>query len=105
MIHHEFRSGNIAPEDHNLIFIQRCEAQLPKEKQIEFVRADSASYQAELFDYCEDNHITYTVGTHLDSSALRNINEIQKWETMRSDDGKTHHVKEEVVDYSYYARY
>lgn len=99
IIHSEFRSGNIAPADHNLTFIQRCEEQLPKEKKITFVRADSASYQAELFNYCQDNTIVYTVGANLDSSVLRNINEIQKWETMRSDDGKTHHVKEEVAEF------
>lgn len=71
VIHSEFRSGNIAPADHNLTFIQRCTAQLPKEKKIAFVRADSASYQAELFDYCQDNNITYTIGAHLDSSVLK----------------------------------
>ena len=99
VIHSEFRSGNIAPADHNLTFIQRCEEQLPKEKKIAFVRADSASYQAELFDYCQDNHITYTIGAHLDSSVLKNINEIENWETLRSHDGKTHHVKEEVAEF------
>ena len=52
VIHSEFRSGNIAPADHNLTFVQRCEAQLPKERKITSLRADSASYQAELFDYC-----------------------------------------------------
>ena len=66
IIHSEFRSGNIAPADHNLGFMQRCEAQLPKEKKITYVRADSASYQAKLFDYCEDNHVIYTIGAHLD---------------------------------------
>ena len=41
----------------------------------------------------------YTIGAHLDSSVLRNINEIVNWETMRSDDGKTHHAKEEVAEF------
>jgi hypothetical protein len=27
-----------------------------------FFRADSASYQAKLFDYCQEHDITYTVG-------------------------------------------
>ena len=99
VIHSEFRSGNIAPADNNLTFIQRCKAQLPKEKRIVFVRADSASYQAELFDYCEDNNITYTIGAHLDSAVLKNINGIENWETLRSHDGKTHHIKEEVAEF------
>lgn len=99
VIHSEFRSGNIAPADHNLTFIQRCEAQLPKEKGIACVRADAASYQAELFDYCQENNIIYTIGAHLDSSVLKNINEIQVWNTIRSHSGKTHHVKEEVAEF------
>jgi hypothetical protein len=99
VIHSEFRSGNIAPADHNLSFVERCESQLPKSRKIEFLRADSASYQAKLFDYCQENSITYAIGAHLDSAVLKNINEIQKWEIMRSDDGKTHHVKEEVAEF------
>jgi len=99
IIHSEFRSGNIAPADHNLTFIQRCEEQLPKEKKIVFVRADSASYQAELFDYCEDNNIIYAIGAHLDSSVLHSINEIENWEILKSYDGRTHHVKEEVAEF------
>lgn len=99
VIHSEFRSGNIAPADHNLTFIQRCQEQLPKEKKIVYVRADSASYQAKLFDYCQDNNVIYTIGAHLDSAVLKSINEIQEWETMRSHDGKTHHVKEEVAEF------
>ena len=99
IIHSEFRSGNIAPADHNLSFIQRCEAQLLKEKKIAFVRADSASYQAELFDYCQDNGIIYTIGAHLDRSVLNNVKDIKQWEIMKSHDGKTHHVKEEVAEF------
>ena len=99
IIHNEFRSGNIAPADHNLSFVKRCEEQLPKDKQIHYLRADSASYQAKLFDYCQDNGITYTIGGHLDRSVLNSIAEIEQWETMRSEDGKTHHVKEEIAEF------
>ena len=99
IIHNEFRSGNIAPADHNLSFVKRCEEQLPKNTKLHYLRADSASYQAKLFDYCEDNSITYTIGAHLDRSVLNNIKEIKGWETMRLHDGKTHQVKEEVSEF------
>jgi len=99
IIHNEFRSGNIAPADHNLSFIKRCEEQLPKNTKLQYLRADSASYQAKLFDYCEDNDITYTVGAHLDRSVLNSIKEIKDWKTMRLHDGKTHQVKEEVSEF------
>ena len=98
IIHSEFRSGNIAPADNNLTFIQRCEAQLPPKKKITYVRADSASYQAKLFDYCEDNGITYTIGGQLDRSVLNTIKEIEEWEALSTHKGKTHHVKEEVTE-------
>ena len=99
VIHSEFRSGNIAPADNNLTFVKRCEDQLPKESKLKYLRADSASYQAKLFDYCEDNDITYTIGANLDRSVLNSIKEIKQWETMRSVDGKTHHVNEEVAEF------
>ena len=99
VIHSEFRSGNIAPADNNLTFVKRCEAQLPKERKLKYLRADSASYQAKLFDYCEDNDITYTIAANLDRSILSSIKDIKQWETMRSENGKTHHVKEEVAEF------
>jgi len=99
IIHSEFRSGNIAPADNNLTFVKRCKAQLPKESKLKYLRADSASYQAKLFDYCEENGITYTIGANLDRSVLHRIKEINQWETMRSEEGKTHYVKEEVAEF------
>ena len=98
IIHNEFRTGNIAPADHNLSFVKRCEEQLPRATKLQYLRADSASYQAKLFNYCQDNGITYTIGAHLDRSVLNSIKDIEQWETMRSHDGKTHHVKEEVAE-------
>ena len=102
VIHNEFRSGNIAPADNNLTFVKRCEEQLPKGTRLQYLRADSASYQAKLFDYCEDNGITYTIGANLDRSILSNIKEIKQWETMRLHDGKTHHVKEEISEFIHF---
>jgi hypothetical protein len=99
VIHSEFRSGNIAPADNNLTFIQRCEIQLPKKKKIAFVRADSASYQAKLFDYCSENHITYTIGANLDHSVYANIEEIKEWKAFQTKEGTAHHLKEEVAEF------
>ena len=84
--------------------MQRCEAQLPKEKKITYVRADSASYQAKLFDYCEDNHVIYTIGAHLDRAVLKNIKEIDNWEILRMHDGKNPSSKRRSSRiYPYYA--
>ena len=99
VIHSEFRSGNIAPADNNLTFLKRCQKQLPKKKSFSFFRADSASYQAELFNYCNHNNITYTVGANLDHSVYANIKEIQEWHPFQIKEGIAHHLKEEVAEF------
>ena len=99
VVHSEFRSGNIAPADHNLSFVKRCIAQLPKDKRLSYLRADSASYQHALFDYCEANHITYTIGARLDNRVLEGIDEITQWEPIQETKGKDHHLKEEVAEF------
>ncbi|MCF6205952.1 MAG: IS1380 family transposase [Sulfurovum sp.] len=99
VLHSEFRPGNIAPADHNLTFLKRCEEQLSKGKTISFFRADSATYQAEVFNHCNQNGITYTVGAKLDSSVLENIEQIKQWEPMKITEGTAHHLKEEVGEF------
>ena len=46
----DFREGNVAPVSKNLEFIKQCEAQLPKGKKFSRLRAEGASYQAEIFN-------------------------------------------------------
>jgi hypothetical protein len=99
VIHSEFRSGNIAPADHNLDFVKRCITQLPKGSVLSYLRADAASYQHALFDYCEEHDITYTIGAHLDSRVLEGIDGISQWERMKDTEGKHHHLKEEVAEF------
>ncbi len=99
IIHSEFRSGNIAPADTNLEFIKRCVTQLPKDRVLRFVRADAASYQHRIFDYCEENGIIYAIGAHLDRSVLNNIKKVTAWETMTLVDGTSHHLKEDVAEF------
>lgn len=100
MIRSEFRPGNMAPADENLTFLKRCELQLPKETKFTYVRADSASYQHTLFNYCNKNNITYLIGAHLDVPTLQNIEQITtKWQPLDRHDGKYHHIKEEVGEF------
>ncbi len=101
LIHSELRSGKIPPADNNLGFLQRCEAQLPKETAIRYLRADAASYQHELFDYCTDKGIVFTIGGRLDASVLENIEEIPEgaWEELSSYEGDSHRVKEEIAEF------
>jgi hypothetical protein len=71
VIHDEFREGNIAPATQNLEFIQACEARLPKGHRIAQVRLDSAGYQADIFNDCEDTGKTFAIGGRLDAPPCR----------------------------------
>jgi hypothetical protein len=58
----EFRAGNVAPATDNLGFVKQCVSQLPKEKRFAFLRADAASYQADIINYCEEKTIRFAIG-------------------------------------------
>ena len=99
VIHSEFRSGNIAPADTNLEFVQHCIEQLPATQRLAYLRADSASYQHRLFDYCDRHGITYTVGGHLDRRVWENIREIKQWRSIKRYEGESHHLQEEIAEF------
>lgn len=82
LIASEFRDGNIAPADTNLEFIKKCVQYLPKNKKLKWLRADSATYQAEVFNYCGDNNINFAIGGQLDKSVVKQINQISNWEEL-----------------------
>ena len=67
IIFDEFREGNIAPSTENFEFIQACEARLPKGHRIAHVRLDSAGYQADIVNHCEDTGKTFAIGGRLDA--------------------------------------
>ena len=73
IIGEEFREGNVAPSARNLEFIQYCADQLPEERRFAFLRADGASYQAEIMNYCEDHDMSYAIGGKICSSLLEEI--------------------------------
>ena len=81
VIHEEFRDGNISPHMGNMAFIKQCCAKMPKGKKIARFRADSASYQAEIFNWCEKNNIKFAVGGRMDASVREIIRDLDdsKW--------------------------
>jgi len=80
----DFREGNIAPADKNLEFIKQCAEQLPVGKTFDRFRADSASYQVSIFNYCDQEKILFTISGQKDQSVWRSIKEIKDnaWETL-----------------------
>jgi hypothetical protein len=72
----EFRAGNVAPAARNLAFIKHCVRQLPKGKSITALRSDSAAYQANIINYCEQEGIQFAIGADLDEAVLGAITAI-----------------------------
>lgn len=57
----EFRAGQVSPASDNVAFIKTCVAGLPVGVSVRFLRADAASYQGDVFGYCDEHEIGYVV--------------------------------------------
>jgi hypothetical protein len=88
VIGHAFREGNAAPSSENLEFIQSCEQQLPKGRTIQAIRADSASYQAEIINWCEETKKTFAIGAKQDAAVQALIKMIPEKAWTRFQDGE-----------------
>jgi len=84
----EFREGNDSPCARHLEFIKYCEAQMPKGLTIQQLRADSASYQADLFNWCEDKKIKFAIGGDLDVAVKTLIAGISEGAWRSFEDGQ-----------------
>ncbi len=89
----DFREGNEAPAGENLEFIKACAMQLPVGVKFDRFRADSASYQAEIFNYCDKENILFTVSGQKDKSVMYGIENIKadQWERLND--------KEQVAEF------
>lgn len=82
----EFREGNESPSARNLSFIKHCARQMPKGKAIKALRSDSAAYQAEIINYCEQEGIQFAIGADLDEAVVGAIGAIpdEEWAPYKS---------------------
>lgn len=76
----EFREGNEAPASRNLEFIKYCSAQMPKAKKLTALRADSAAYQADIFNWCDSEKIKFAIGGQHDSATQQLLSQIKETE-------------------------
>jgi len=83
---YEFREGNAAPAARKLEFMQACERNMPKGKKIAAVRADSAAYQATIFNWCEETGKVLAIGADQDAAVKAAIKAIPEgdWKTFRN---------------------
>jgi hypothetical protein len=83
-----FRDGNAAPAAGNLELIRYCEQQMPEGKRIVAVRADSAAYQAAIFNACEEKKQRFAIGADLDAAVKAVIAEIPEAAWMKWRDAE-----------------
>jgi len=83
----EFREGNESPGGRNLEFLKYCVGQMPKGEKIGALRSDSAAYQAEVINYCEENEIGFAIGADLDEAVVAAIRGIPKEEWRSYESG------------------
>lgn len=79
-----FRPGNASPQVDILEAIEHTRALLPEGKRIQYFRSDSAAYQADIIDYCNDHDIYYTITADQDVSVKGAIRGIPSrgWKTL-----------------------
>jgi hypothetical protein len=64
----EFREGNVTPAFGQKEFYLRCKERMPRGKRIGRYRADSASYQAGLFNQLEEDGVKYGIRVDQDKA-------------------------------------
>lgn len=77
-LYDEFREGNVAPAFGQKEFYLRCKERIPRGKTIRYYRADSASYQAGLFNQLEEDGVTYGVTADQDKAVKKAISMIEE---------------------------
>ena len=80
----EFREGNESPNSKNLEFIKSCISRMPEGHTINRIRADAATYQAEVFNNCEEEGRGFVVGGRMDATLRETIKRIpeEEWEDL-----------------------
>jgi Transposase DDE domain group 1 len=67
-LYDEFREGNVAPATGQKEFYEECKRRIPVGKRIRNYRADSASYQAGLFNQLEEDGVRYGITADQDKA-------------------------------------
>ncbi|WP_036255417.1 transposase [Methylocapsa acidiphila] len=88
VIGYEFREGDAAPAAGNLELQQVCECDMPKGEEITAIRADSAAYQAAIFNYCEEANKVFAIRADQDAAVKTAIAAIPEGEWKMFRDGE-----------------
>ena len=84
---YEFRKGNVPAHAGAVEFLNKCEKKLPEGKQIDYIRSDSAFYQADVFNWCEKHEKKYSITAGKDSGVMASIETIRDWKRLKTPEG------------------
>ena len=87
VVHDDFRHGNAAPGGDALAFLKAALAHVPAGVETINVRSDSAWYQAELLDYCQEQGVGFCIGANRDEAVKQAIMAIEEDNWQRIDPG------------------
>lgn len=88
-IFEKFQTGNTSPSSGILASLKASELILPKGVRFKNLRSDSAGWNSELINYCEENGIEYTITAELNIAVKRAIQNIAEkaWKTLLDEKG------------------
>ena len=95
-LYDEFREGNVAPAFGQKGFYLQCKQRMPRDKKIGYYRADSASYQADLFNQLEEDGVKYSTTADQDKAVKKVIALIGQEEWKESVRGCGYELAETV---------
>ena len=86
VVHDDFRNGNTSPGGDALDFLKETTAQLPAAVTDVKVRSDSAWYQAEVMDHCDDHDYKFCISARRDEAvkALFPGDNEEKWQRINA---------------------
>lgn len=97
----DFREGNVSPQSGLVEFIKRCRKNYPQA--IKLVRSDSAGWQKEVVDYCQEEGLGYTITTDQTEGLLESIKSIpeEAWKRSVDKDGIKENYETAETEYQF----
>lgn len=97
----DFREGNVSPQSGLVEFIKSCRKTYSKE--IKIIRSDSAGWQKEVVDYCQEESLGYTITTDQTEGLLEVIKSIpsEEWKKAVDEDGIRENYEAAETEYRF----
>lgn len=79
---YEFREGNVPAQADAVAFIKTCQRSMPQGREIDYLRSDSAFYQADVINWCYDNEKKFTITADKDAAVVAALQTIRDWKPL-----------------------